>query len=322
MRDPVQPLAGMDGQSGRSQLDRLLAMAAERQPVPTAVVHPCDAVSVSGALEAARMDLIEPVLVGPAARIAAAAEAAGEDLEGIRIVGVEHSHAAAEEACRLARTGQVGAIMKGSLHTDELLAAVIDRTTGLRTDRRMSHIFILDVPTYPRPLFVTDAAVNIAPDLNTKRDIIQNAIDCAHALGVAEPRVAILAAVETVHQNMPATIDAAALSKMADRGQIVGGVIDGPLAFDNAISEDAADAKHIVSRVAGKADILIVPDIEAGNMLAKQLAYLANAQSAGIVMGARVPIMLTSRADGRLSRLASCAAALLVGRHERAKPLR
>lgn len=313
--------AGRDS-SKRSQLDRLLAMAAEREPVRTAIVHPCDAVSLGGALEAFRMKLILPVLVGPPAKIAAAAAAAGEDLAGIRIVAVEHSHAAAETACQLARAGEVESIMKGSLHTDELLAAAIDREAGLRTDRRMSHVFILDVPTYPRPLFLSDAAINIAPDLATKKDIVQNAIDCAHALGVAEPRVAILAAVETVHPNMPATTDAAALAKMADRGQIVGGLIDGPLGFDNAISREAADSKKIVSAVAGVADVLIVPNIEAGNMMAKQLAYLANAQSAGIVMGARVPIILTSRADGRLSRLASCAAAVLVARHERLKPPR
>jgi len=287
-----------------------------------AVVHPCDEASLGGALEAFRMKLIVPVLVGPEVKIAAAAEAAGEDLTGIRIVAVEHSHAAAEEACRMALAGEVDAIMKGSLHTDELLAAVVDRKTGLRTDRRMSHVFILDVPTYPRPLLLSDAVVNISPDLAAKKDIVQNAIDCAHALAVPDPRVAVLAAVETVHPNMPATTDAAALAKMADRGQIVGGLIDGPLAFDNAISPEAADAKKIVSTVAGIADVLIVPNIEAGNMMAKQLAYLANAQSAGIVMGARVPIVLTSRADGRLSRLASCAAAVLVARHQRTKPPR
>ena len=306
----------------RSQLDRLLALAAEREPVRTAIVHPCDIPSLVGALEAFRMKLIIPALVGPEARIAAVAAAAGEDLTGIQIVAVEHSHAAAATACQMARAGEVDAIMKGSLHTDELLAAAVDREADLRTDRRMSHVFILDVPTYPRPLFLSDAAINIAPDLGTKKDIVQNAIDCAHALGVLEPRVAILAAVETVHPNMPATTDAACLAKMADRGQIVGGLIDGPFAFDNAISREAADAKHIVSVVAGRADVLIVPNIEAGNMLAKQLAYLTNAQSAGIVMGARVPIILTSRADGRLSRLASCAAAVLVARHIRAKPSR
>jgi phosphate acetyltransferase len=273
-------------------------------------------------MDAFRAKLIIPVLIGPATRIAATASDAGEDLTGIRIVEVEHSHAAAETACRMARRGEVDAIMKGSLHTDELLAAAFDRDTGVRTDRRMSHVFVLDVPTYPRPLLLSDAAINIAPDLATKKDIVQNAIDCAHALGVPEPRVAILAAVETVQPGMIATTDAASLAKMADRGQIVGGLIDGPLAFDNAISREAADAKHIASAVAGVADVLIVPNIEAGNMLAKQLAYLANAQSAGIVMGARVPIILTSRADGRLSRLASCAAAVLLARHRRTKPPR
>jgi phosphate acetyltransferase len=313
-----------DGRTGhsRSQLDRLLAMAEALPPIRTAVVHPCDAASLGSALEAARMKLIVPVLVGPAARIAAAAVAAGEDLDGVEIIAVDHSHAAAETACRLARDGSVDAIMKGSLHTEELLAAVVDACNGLRTDRRMSHVFILDVPAYPRPLLVSDAAINIAPDLATKRDIVQNAIDLAHALGVEQPRVAILAAVETVHPDMPATTDAAALAKMADRGQIVGGLVDGPLAFDNAISSEAAAAKDIVSGVAGIADVLIVPNIEAGNMMAKQFAYLGDAQSGGIVMGARVPIMLTSRADGRLSRLASCAAAVLVARHERIKPPR
>lgn len=306
----------------RSQLDRLLVLVAAHTPVRTAIVHPCDAVSLGGAMEAFRMRLIVPVLIGPAAKIAAAALQAGEDLTGIEIIATDHSHAAADAACALARTGAVGAIMKGSLHTDELMAAVIDRDTGLRTDRRMSHVFIFDVLTYPRPLFISDAAVNIAPDLATKKDIVQNAIDCALALGTIQPRVAVLAAVETVDPDMAATIDAAALAKMADRGQIVGGLVDGPLAFDNAISETAAGMKQIVSAVAGVADVLIVPNIEAGNMIAKQLTYLANAQSAGIVMGARVPIILTSRADGLLSRLASCAVAVLTARHERSKPPR
>jgi len=304
------------------QFEWLLSAAKGQAAVRTAVVHPCDPVSLGGALEAARLGLIVPVLVGPARKIAAATQTLDGALEAVEIVDVEHSHAAAAEACRLARSGAVAALMKGSLHTDELLEAVIDRDVGLRTDRRISHVFILDVPTYPRPLFLSDAAINIAPDLAIKKDIVQNAIDCAMALGVALPRAAILAAVETVHPRMPATIDAAALSKMADRGQIAGGILDGPLAFDNAISAEAAKAKGIVSPVAGQPDILIVPNIEAGNMLAKQLTYLANAQSAGIVMGARVPIMLTSRADGRLSRLASCAAAILVAQHQRLKPRR
>ncbi|KHJ53050.1 phosphate acetyltransferase [Aureimonas altamirensis] len=300
-----------------SQLDRLLGLADAAAPARTAVVHPVDAVSLEGAVEAARIGLIEPVLIGPAGRIDKAAAAAGIDIAGIERVDVEHSHAAAEAACALARDGRVEALMKGSLHTDELLGAVVDRAKGLRTDRRMSHVFIMDVPTYPRPLFISDAAINIAPDLATKADIVRNAIDCAHALGVPEPRVAVLAAVETVHPNMPATLDAAALCKMADRGQIEGAIIDGPLAFDNAVSPEAAERKGIRSAVAGRADILIVPDIEAGNMMAKQLFYLAAAQSAGLVMGARVPIMLTSRADGRLSRLASAAAALLVARRQK-----
>ena len=306
----------------RSQLDRLLVLVAAHTPVRTAIVHPYDPVSLGGAMEAFRMRLIVPVLIGPAAKIAAAALQAGEDLTGIEFIATDHSHAAADAACALARAGAVGAIMKGSLHTDELMAAAIDRDTGLRTDRRMSHVFIFDVLTYPRPLFISDAAVNIAPDLATKKHIVQNAIDCALALGTIQPRVAVLAAVETVDPDMAATIDAAALAKMADRGQIVGGLVDGPLAFDNAISETAAGMKQIVSAVAGVADVLIVPNIEAGNMIAKQLTYLANAQSAGIVMGARVPIILTSRADGLLSRLSSCAVAVLTARHERSKPPR
>jgi phosphotransacetylase len=297
-------------------------MARALPPLRTAVVHPCDAASLSGALQACRAGLIEPVLVGPRARIEQAAAEAGEDILPFELLDVEHSHAAAEAACKLARTGKVAALMKGSLPTGELLGAAVDRDKGLRTDRRMSHVFILDVPTYPRPIFLTDAALNIAPDLATKRDIVQNAIDCAQALGVAQPRVAILAAVETVQPAMVATLDAAALAKMAERGQIAGGIVDGPLAFDNAISVEAALAKHIESPVAGVADVLVVPNIEAGNMLAKQMSYLANAQSAGLVMGARVPIILTSRADGELSRLASCAAAVLVARHARNKPAR
>jgi phosphotransacetylase len=316
------PPAAADAAKDGSQLKRLLALVATLRPLRMAVVHPRDPVSLSGALEAARLGLIEPVLIGPRDKILAAAGEAAEDLSGIELIDVEHSHAAAAEACRLVRAGKVAALMKGSLHTDELLEAVVDRDGGLRTDRRMSHVFILDVVTYPRPLFLTDAAFNIAPDLAAKKDIVQNAIDCAMAMGVVQPRVAVLAAVETVHPSMPATVDAAALSKMAERGQIVGGLVDGPLAFDNAISPAAAETKDIESAVAGRADILIAPNIEAGNMLAKQLAYLAGAQSAGIVIGARVPIVLTSRADGRLSRLASCAAAILVAQHQRLKPSR
>ena len=305
-----------------AQLERLTRMVQAQAPLRTAVVHPVDALSLSGAVEAGRRGLIAPVLVGPAARIHAAAQAAGLDLAGLELVDVEHSHEAAARACELAAEGRVAAIMKGALHTDELIEAVVARQSGLRTDRRMSHVFVLDVPSYPRPLLVSDAALNIAPDLAAKRDIVQNAIDCAHAMDIAEPRVAILSAVETVNPNMVSTLDAAALCKMADRGQIVGGVLDGPLAFDNAISVEAAEAKGIRSAVAGRADILIVPDIEAGNMLAKQLFYLSNAQSAGIVMGARVPIILTSRSDPEASRLASCALAILVSQHKPTKYVR
>uniref|UniRef100_UPI0035938A76 bifunctional enoyl-CoA hydratase/phosphate acetyltransferase n=1 Tax=Blastomonas sp. TaxID=1909299 RepID=UPI0035938A76 len=273
-------------------------------------------------IAAAETGLIEPVLVGPEAKTRAAADAAGVDISKLELVPVEHSHAAAAEACRLARAGDVGAVMKGSLHTDELLSAVVDRDAGLRTDRRMSHVFIFEVPDYPRLLLVSDAAIIIAPDLTAKKDIVQNAIDCAIALGITEPRVALLAAVETVHPAMSATIDAASLAKMAHRGQIVGGLVDGPLAFDNAISPAAVAAKHIVSEVAGRADVLIAPDIEAGNMIAKQLTYFSGALSAGIVIGARGPIILTSRADDAVTRLASCAAALLVAGHQRLKPPR
>jgi phosphate acetyltransferase len=300
----------------------IMVLAANRPPIRTAVVHPCDAASLGGAIAAADHGLIDPVLVGPEAKIRAAASAAGLDISRFALVSVEHSHAAADKACRLAREGQVAALMKGSLHTDELLGAVVNRDTGLRTDRRMSHVFIFEVPGYPRLLLVSDAAIIIAPDLNVKRDIVQNAIDCALALGIVKPRVAVLAAVETVHPAMPTTTDAASLAKMAHRGQIVGGIVDGPLAFDNAISPEAVATKHIVSEVAGRADVLIAPNIEAGNMIAKQLTYFSGALSAGIVIGARVPIILTSRADGELTRLASCAAALLVSGHQRLKPPR
>ena len=298
-----------------SQLRRLLDMAEATQPLRTAVVHPVDALSLGGAVEASRRGLIEPILIGPERRVLDAAEAAGLDIGGCRLIDVEHSHAAAAKACALAAGGEVAAIMKGALHTDELLEAIVDKDSGLRTDRRMSHVFVLDVPGHPRSLLISDAALNIAPDLMTKRDIVQNAIDCALAMDVAEPKVAILSAVETVTPRMVSTLDAAALCKMADRGQIVGGRLDGPLAFDNAISSESARTKGIVSDVAGRADILIVPDIESGNMLAKQLFYLSHAQSAGIVMGARVPIILTSRSDPEASRLASCALAILVAQH-------
>ncbi len=286
---------------------RLIKSCEGLPPVSCAVVHPCDHDSLAGPIEAAKRKLITPVLVGPEAKIRAAAEGAGIDLGEFQIVPVEHSHGAAEKAVAMARAGEVEALMKGSLHTDELMGAVVPSATGLRTSRRISHVFVLDVPTYPRMLLVTDAAINIAPDLKAKVHIVQNAIDLARILGVEIPRVAILSAVETVNPDIPSTLDAAALCKMADRGQISGGVLDGPLAFDNAISEIAAKTKRITSEVAGKADILLAPDLEAANMLAKQLQYLAGADAAGIVLGARVPIVLTSRADSVRTRLASAA---------------
>ncbi len=293
---------------------QLLDAARRFDPVRTAVVHPCDAVSLAGAMQAKQARLIVPILVGPAAKIRRAAADSGQDLGDVEIVDVPHSHAAAERAVALGREAKVEALMKGALHTDELMAAVVDKAGGLRTERRMSHVFALDVPHYPKPLFITDAAVNIAPDLDTKRDIVQNAIELAHALGIECPKVAILSAVETVTHKIPSTIDAAALCKMAERQQIVGGILDGPLAFDNAISSEAARTKGIGGTVAGQADILVVPDLEAGNMLVKQLIYLAGAQAAGIVLGARLPIILTSRADGDTARLASCALAQLLVR--------
>ncbi len=285
----------------------LIEVTRDLAPVRTAVVHPCDALSLSGALEAASQGLIIPVLVGPRAKIEAAAVEAGRDLGEAEIVDAPHSHAAAQMAVALAREAKVEALMKGKLHTDELMGAIIDRASGLRTERRMSHVYGLDVPHYPKPLFITDAAINIYPDLDDKRDIVQNAIDLAHALGLPAPKVALLSAVETVSPKITSTVEAAALCKMADRGQITGGLIDGPLAFDNAISKNAAEMKGIVSPVAGDADILVAPDLESGNMMAKQLIYLAGADAAGVVLGARVPIMLTSRADDMLSRLASAA---------------
>ena len=301
-------------QKGR-RYERLIEMTKGLDPIRTAVVHPVDPLSLLGAVEAARTKLILPILVGPERKIRAAAEQAGLDLAPYEIVSTEHSDAAAAQAVAMARAGKVEALMKGSLHTEELMHAVVDRDLGLRTARRISHVFAIDAPGYPRPLFVTDAAINIYPTLADKRDIIQNAIELAHALGVPEPRVAILSAVETVTESIRSTLDAAALCKMADRGQITGGILDGPLAFDNAVSAEAAKTKGIVSPVAGRADILVVPDLEAGNMLAKQLEYLAEAQIAGIVLGARVPIILTSRADKTLARLGSCAIALLLARH-------
>jgi phosphate acetyltransferase len=290
------------------------------EPVPTAVAHPCEATALAGAVEAAKKWLIVPILVGPAARIEATAESAGVDLGGLEIVDVPHSHAAAAKAVELVREGRVEILMKGSLHTDELMAAVVARDKGLRTSRRVSHAFVMDVPTYHKVLVVTDAAINIAPALEDKADICRNAIDLAVSLGLERPKVAILAAVETVTSKMPATIDAAALCKMAERGQIKGGILDGPLAFDNAISKQAAETKGIASEVAGDPDILLAPDLEAGNILAKQLSFLANADSAGLVLGARVPVILTSRADSVRARIASCAVAVLVAHARRTKP--
>jgi len=294
-----------------AQYSRLIAATEALDPVPTAVVHPCDPLLLAAALDAARQGMILPVLVGPGEKIEAAAKDAGHDLGDLEIIDTPHSHAAAARAVALVRAGRVAALMKGSLHTDELMEAVVDATLGLRTERRMSHVYVLDVPTYPRPLLITDAAINIYPDLAIKRDIVQNAIDLALALGTTLPKVAILSAVEMVNPRITSTLDAASLCKMADRGQITDGRLDGPLAFDNAISPAAAVAKGIVSDVAGIADILVAPDLEAANMMAKQLIYLAGANAAGIVLGARVPIILTSRADSAMSRLASCALAQL-----------
>jgi phosphate acetyltransferase len=274
-------------------------------------VHPVDRVSLEGAMEAAEATFIAPVLVGPARRIRAVAEEHGIDISHAELVDVEHSHAAAVRAVELIRDGGAEILMKGSLHTDEVLSAVLNKATGIRTERRISHIFVMDVPTYPKLLLVSDAAVNIAPDLDAKRDICQNAIDLARTVGVESPKVAILSAVETVRPKIQSTLDAAALCKMADRGQITGGVLDGPLAMDNAINLEAARIKKIESRVAGVADVLIAPDLEAGNILAKQLIFLANAEAAGIVLGARVPIILTSRADSVRTRRASAATAVL-----------
>lgn len=295
----------------------LITRCAELEPIPTAVVHPCDRASLEGAIRAAEAHLISPVLVGPEAKIRSVASAEGIDIARYEIVGTEHSQAAADKAVALARAGRVEALMKGALHTDELMHAVMAAETGLRTARRVSHAFVMDVPNYPDPIIITDAAINIFPTLGDKRDICQNAIDLAHILGFKEPKVAILSAVETINEKIPSTLEAAALCKMADRGQITGASIDGPLAFDNAVSESAAREKHIVSAVAGKANILLVPDLEAGNMLAKQLAYWGNADGAGIVLGARVPIILTSRADNLRTRLASSAVAVLLAHARR-----
>ena len=307
----------MNVETGTGKYEQLLEKCKRLEPVPTAVAHPCEASALSGAVEAAEHGLIVPILVGPAAKIAATAKASGTDLSKYRIVDVPHSQASATKAVELIREGHAQVLMKGSLHTDELMLAIVSRDGGLRTGRRISHAFIMDVPTYHKVLIVTDGAINIAPTLEDKVDICQNAIDLAIALGRERPKVAILAAVETVTSKMPATIDAAALCKMAERGQITGGILDGPLAFDNAISKQAAITKGIHSDVAGDPDILLAPDLEAGNILAKQLSFLAKADSAGMVLGARVPVILTSRADSVRSRIASCAVAMLVAHARR-----
>ena len=304
----------------RAIIEQARTRLSGQPPLSVAVVHAVDAVSLGGAVDAAKAGLIRPTFVGPKAKMCAVAAAAGIDLTAYPLVATEHSHAAADKAVAMARAGEVQALMKGSLHTDELMHAVVDPQTGLGTARRVSHVFVIDAVGQARLQLLTDAAVNVTPDLEAKRDIVQNAIDLAHALGIAQPKVAILSAVETVTPKIPSTIDAAALCKMADRGQITGGLLDGPLAFDNAVSKRAADTKGIVSRVAGQADILVAPDLEAANMLAKQLEYLAEAEIAGIVLGTRVPVVLTSRADLSDARMASCALAVLLDLAMRTKP--
>jgi len=310
----------MTQQTGTGKYELLLVKCKNLEPVPTAVAHPCEKTALSGAVEAADYGLIKPILVGPQAKLEAVAREAKVDLGKMRVVDVPHSHAAAAKAVELVRTGQAEILMKGSLHSDELMSAIVARDGGLRTGRRISHVFIMDVPTYHKVLIVTDGAINIAPTLDDKVDICQNAIDLAVSLGREKPKVAILAAVETVTTKMPATIDAAALCKMVERGQITGGILDGPLAFDNAISKEAARTKGIRSEVAGDPDILLAPDLEAGNILAKQLSFLANADGAGLVLGARVPVVLTSRADSVRARTASCAVAMLAAHARRGKP--
>lgn len=302
---------GQVSENKRVQLERLLKLAEGLPALRMAVVHPVDEESLSGALEAGERGLIEPVLVGPEHRIRACADKAGVDLGKWRLVSTEHSHAAAETAARMAAEGEVAGLMKGSLSTREFMGAIVPRAAGLRTGRRMSHVWVMDVPSYPRPLLITDSAINIHPDLMTKADIVSNAIDLAVAMGTENPRVAIISATEEVNPALQSTLDAAALCKMAERGQIRGGRLDGPLAFDNAISEEAARAKGIGGEVAGRADILLAPDVESANMLGKQLHYLAGADAAGIVLGARVPVVLTSRADDRFARQAACAIAQL-----------
>ena len=310
----------MSQQTGTGKYERLLERCKALEAIPTAVAHPCEESALKGAVEAAKAGLITPILVGPVAKIEAIAKAANVDLGNLEIVDAENSIESAKKAVELVKEGRAEVLMKGSLHSDELLSAIVSREGGLRTGRRISHVFVMDVPTYHKVLIVTDAAINIAPTLEDKVDICQNAIDLAISLGLERPKVAILAAVEVVNSKMPATLDAAALCKMAERGQIKGGILDGPLAFDNAISKQAAQTKGIQSQVAGDPDILLAPDLEAGNILAKQLSFLANADSAGMVLGARVPVILTSRADSVRSRIASCAVAKLVAHARRSKP--
>lgn len=299
------------------KFDALIKRAQSVEPAVCAVAHPCDETSLAAAVQAHQLGILTPILVGPREKIETIAKQCSLDLAGLRIIETPHSHASAAQAVALVRSSEATLLMKGSLHTDELMHEVVNPTTGLRTERRLSHVFVMDVPTYEEPLFITDAAINIAPDLSCKVDIVQNAIDLHHALGLGEPRVAILSAVEQVNPKIPSTIEAAALCKMADRGQITGGILDGPLAMDNAISPEAAAMKGLCSSVAGRAQILIVPDLEAGNMLAKNLTFLSGAEAAGIVLGARVPIILTSRADSQQTRLASCALATLFADHQK-----
>jgi phosphate acetyltransferase len=302
-----------------AKYERLISAAKGLERLSTAVAHPCDESSLKGALQAAEAGLIAPILVGPKDRIRGLAKSLELDIGSAEIIDAPHSQGAAERAVALAREGKAELLMKGSLHSDELLAEVAKRETGLRTGRRISHVFVMDVPTHAQTLFITDAAVNIAPDLTAKRDIIQNAIDLYNGLRLGTPKVAILSAVETVNPSIPSTIEAAALCKMADRGQITGAELDGPLAFDNAISPEAARVKGIKSSVAGHAQILVVPNLEAGNMLAKNLTFLSGADAAGVVLGARIPVILTSRADSVRARLASCAVAMIYAHSRRAK---
>ena len=313
MPDVASPAAA----GAHEKYDRLIELARRHPPMTGAVCHPCDVVSLESAVEAAKLGLLKPILVGPPARVRDAAAKAGLDISPFELVESAHSHDSAAKSVELVRAGRAEALMKGSLHTDELMGAVVARDTGIRTARRISHCFVMDVPGRADPLIITDAAVNIAPTLDDKVDIVQNAIDLARALRFTEVRVAILSAMETINSKVASTVEAAALCKMAERGQIVGGLLDGPLALDNAISVEAAAIKHIVSPVAGRANVLVVPDLEAGNMLAKSLSFLAGADAAGIVLGARVPIILPSRADSLLTRLASCAVASLVAAERR-----